>query len=142
MSSTAIRQLSAKVATDLLVHKGSGFATFGLPRPLQESDPTTHALLQKSKVFYSPRTWLRDLGYYPDVVYEIHLSVHPDLQGMGYAAKMVRALAVEMGKPLWIMKARIINPKVLSIVEKLKHDPLVTVQGIEYEGSLQGWVVR
>jgi len=142
MSSLAIRQLSIRLARDLLVRRGAGSATFGLPKPLQQNDPESHKLLQQSKISYLPKSWLRDLGYYPEVVYEIHLSVHPNLQGKGYAAKMVRALALEMGHPLWIMKSRIINPQVLSVVEKLKRDPLVTVSDIEYEGALQGWVVK
>lgn len=129
-------------SVELQVHQKSGTATFGLPRSKQEADPTTHALLQQSHIHYTPKTWLKELGYYPDTVYEIHISVHPDLQGKGYAAKMIRALARLSVHPLWVMKARIVNPQVLSVVEKLKKDPLLSVTEIEYDGDLQGWVVK
>jgi len=116
-------------------------ATFGLPPELLAADPDVHKALQKSKVTYIPKVWLRDLGHYPDLVYEIHLSVHPDLQGKGYAAKMLQALALKLRKPLWLMKSRVINPHVYSVVRKLEADPLMTVTPIEYDGDVQGWVL-
>ena len=141
MLSVQLRRLSSTVGAGLLVYVRNGVATFGLPPHLRSNDPDAHKALQKSTVTYLPKTYLKDLGYYPGVVYETHISVHPDLQGKGYAAKMIQALALKLRKPLWLMKARIINPHVYSVVKKLQADPLVTVTPIEYDGDVQGWVI-
>ena len=106
------------------------------------ADEATNAALKKSTVTFLLKGYLKALGYTDDLAYETHISIHPGIQGKGYAAKMLTAVALKLNHPLWLAKARIVNQHMFSVIEKLKHVPVLDVQPLEYNGAVQGWLIR
>ena len=98
------------------------------------------------------------LRYWPELpqfqpwggeVRELHLSLHPDYQGLGLAAKMIRTTLLNETEevmdediPFWLAYARIINPHVFGVIRKLQQDPLLEIsEVIGSEGDAIGVVI-
>jgi GNAT superfamily N-acetyltransferase len=77
------------------------------------------------------------------VLYEVHIGMHPKLQGKGNAEKMIVGAVLDrneiLGKiPLYLNYHRIINPRVMSVVEKLKNNPMIETKEIKMDGEPAG----
>lgn len=75
------------------------------------------------------RDW-REVEVFSTELYEVHLGMKPRLQGMGNAEKMVVGAVLDENEvlspiPLYINYGRVLNPRVMSVVEKLKSNTLV-----------------
>jgi len=76
---------------------------------------------------------------YPEIndnkeVLELHIDLHPDLQGKGLALKIIKAfLSSRRGKnkTFYISYGRITNKNVYKVIDKMKKDPELNIH--EYE---------
>lgn len=63
-------------------------------------------------------------------LYEIHIGIHPDLQGKGIAERMIVGAVLDKNMiignhPLFLNYNRVINDKVFSVVKKLKNNSMI-----------------
>ena len=57
--------------------------------------------------------------------YEMHIGVDPEFQGQGVAGKIIMEFADKARFPLFFAKARIINPNLVKVLERLEDNPRV-----------------
>ena len=77
------------------------------------------------------------------ILYEVHISMHPKLQGKGNAEKMIVGAVLNRNEiladiPLYLNYHRIINSRVMSVVEKLKNNPMIETKEIKMDGEPAG----
>ena len=77
-------------------------------------------------------------------LYEIHIGIHPDLQGKGIAEKMIVGAVLDKniimgGYPLFLNYGRVINDKVFSVVNKLKNNSMIYSKEIIDEDWDRDW---
>ena len=70
-----------------------------------------------------------------EVYYEMHIGVDPEFQGQGVAGKIIMQFAEESQHPLYFGEARITNPNLVKVLERMENDP--RVERIDW-----GWVIR
>jgi GNAT superfamily N-acetyltransferase len=70
-----------------------------------------------------------------ELYYEMHIGVDPKFQGQGVARKIIMQFAAESRYPLYFGEARIINPNLIKVLERLEGDP--RVERVEW-----GWIIR
>tara|TARA_B100001287_G_C22495412_1_gene440973 strand:- start:55 stop:501 length:447 start_codon:yes stop_codon:yes gene_type:complete len=88
------------------------------------------------------RDW-RTLEDYGIELYEVHIGMHPRLQGKGNAEKMIVGAVLDRNEilgdtPLYLNYYRIVNPRVMSVVEKLKNNPMIETKEIKRDGEPAG----
>ena len=76
-------------------------------------------------------------------LYEVHIGMHPKLQGQGNAEKMIVGAVLDRNEvlgdtPLYLNYHRITNPRVMSVVEKLKNNPMIETKEIKMNGKPAG----
>tara|TARA_R100000951_G_C2641624_1_gene181139 strand:+ start:1594 stop:2040 length:447 start_codon:yes stop_codon:yes gene_type:complete len=76
-------------------------------------------------------------------LYEVHIGMHPNLQGKGNAEKMIVGAVLDRNEvlgdtPLYLNYGRIINSRVMSVVEKLKNNPMIETKEIKTGGEPEG----
>jgi len=76
-------------------------------------------------------------------LYEVHLGINPKLQGMGNAEKMIVGAVIDKNEvlspvPLYINYYRVLNPRVMSVVEKLKNNSMIETREVEIKGEPAG----
>ena len=69
--------------------------------------------------------------------------MHPKLQGQGNAEKMIVGAVLDRNEvlgdtPLYLNYHRITNPRVMSVVEKLKNNPMIETKEIKMNGKPAG----
>ena len=70
-----------------------------------------------------------------EIYYEMHIGVDPDFQGQGVAGKIIMQFADEARHPLFFGEARIVNPNLIKVLERMESNP--RVERVEW-----GWVIR
>ena len=77
-------------------------------------------------------------------LFEIHFGMHPKLQGKGNAEKMIVGAVLDRNEvlggdtQLYLNYYRIINHRVMSVVEKLKNNPMIETKEIKMDGEPAG----
>ena len=76
-------------------------------------------------------------------LYEIHVGMHPNLQRKGNAEKMIVGAVLDRNEvlgdiPLFLNYNRIINSRVMSVVEKLKNNPMIETKEIKIDKEPAG----
>lgn len=116
--------------------------SFKIPKKFRDRYPLTNAYLGKSYIEINVYRYGLELGLSSSQIYGIHLSVHPAIQGMGYAARMISALAHNTSMlPLVMIIGRVMNSNVFSMQKKLEKDPTLKVIPLELEGQPHGWAI-
>jgi len=70
-----------------------------------------------------------------EMYYEMHIGVDPEFQGQGIAGKIIMQFADESQHPLYFGEARITNPNLVKVLERLEGDP--RAERVEW-----GWIIR
>ena len=70
-----------------------------------------------------------------EIYYEMHIGVYPELQGQGVAGKIIMEFANESKFPLFFAEARITNPNLFKVLEKLE-------DSLNVERTELGWMIR
>ena len=70
-----------------------------------------------------------------EMYYETHIGVDPDFQGQGVAGKIIMQFASEAQHPLFFGEARIVNPNLIKVLERMESNP--RVERVEW-----GWMIR
>ena len=65
----------------------------------------------------------------------MHIGVDPDFQGQGVAGKIIMQFADEAQHPLFFGEARIVNPNLIKVLERMESNP--RVERVEW-----GWMIR
>ena len=88
------------------------------------------------------RNW-EETSLFSTKLYEVHLGMKPDLQGKGNAEKMIVGAVLDKNEvlepiPLYINYIRVLNSRVMSVVEKLKSNPLLETKELMRDGEPVG----
>lgn len=65
-------------------------------------------------------------------IYELHIDIHPDEQGKGLAANMIKSFLYQEGGVAYLAHGRILNPNVYKVIDKIRKDPDWVVEDGEY----------
>jgi hypothetical protein len=57
-----------------------------------------------------------------DIVYEMHIDIHPDEQGKGLAVDMIKSFLYRNGGVAWLSRGRVLNSNVYKVVDKIRKD--------------------
>ncbi len=65
-----------------------------------------------------------------------HMGMHEKFQGSGLGEKIMKA-AIDLFGEIHIGKSTIANKKIISIINKIKQDPLFAIEETEYQYTLK-----